>query len=153
MKQAVLSLLFIVSLSFAHAVLLLAEPNDDGTLYIEAGLSTGDVAAGAKLLLREKATGRPLFEGAIPDSGSLNIELPTVPYVIKLNLSDGHSVTKNGPLAVSAKAPKTVEKPSVAVVEEKVAAHSHGNTNMSWLITAAALLIGTLLGFFSFKRK
>ena len=37
---------------FAHSVLLLVEDNNDGRIYIEAGLSTGGSAEGASVIIK-----------------------------------------------------------------------------------------------------
>jgi hypothetical protein len=83
----------------AHGVLLLVEDNKDGTIYIEAGLSTGGGAEGASVILKEKASGKPILTSKIPPEGHLNVEQPKVPYTVTVRLSEGHEVTKNGPLA------------------------------------------------------
>ena len=101
MKKILLSALFaLLTSASAHGVLLLVEDNGDGTIYIEAGLSTGGSAQGASVIIREKASGKPVSTDlTIPDEGHLNIEQPKVPYTVTVRLSEGHEVTKNGPLA------------------------------------------------------
>lgn len=82
---------------FAHRVLLMVDDNADGTVYIETGLSSGGSAAGAKLFLTDRATGRPLYQGVIPDSGNITIPRPSVPYSVSLSMGDGHTITQKGP--------------------------------------------------------
>ncbi len=102
-KMLLLLITCAITFTFGHSVLLMVEGNDDGTIYVEAGLSTGNSVEGAKLFLLEKATGRPLWQGAMPDSGNVTIPQPKVPYMVTLKVSKGHEVTKSGPLAT----PKT----------------------------------------------
>jgi len=82
----------------AHSVLLLVEDTNDGRIYIEAGLSTGGSAAGADVILKEKDSGKPIFTTKMPAEGHLNAVRPKVPYTVTVRLSEGHEVTKNGPL-------------------------------------------------------
>jgi len=84
---------------FAHSVLLLVEDNNDGRIYIEAGLSTGGSAEGASVIIKEKDSGKPIFTTKIPSEGYLHAVQPKVPYTVTVRLSEGHEVTKNGPLA------------------------------------------------------
>jgi len=85
--------------AMAHSVLLLVEDNKDGTIYIEAGLSTGGGAEGAGVILKDKESGKPILTTNIPAEGHLNVEQPKVPYTVTVRLSEGHEITKNGPLA------------------------------------------------------
>ena len=84
--------------TFAHRMLLMVEDNDDGTIYIEAGLSTGNVPAGARIILKDKSSGRPLWQGKVPSNGRLNVKQPTKAYTVTLDAGAGHAVTKEGPL-------------------------------------------------------
>ena len=109
-QKALLIALFAMFVSvFAHGVLLLVEDNGDGTIYIEAGLSTGGSAEGASVVLRERASGRPIFmpETTIPAEGFVNVPQPSVPYTVTVSLGEGHSATRNGPLPSARPAAKT----------------------------------------------
>ncbi|MDR0303311.1 MAG: hypothetical protein LBH98_00845 [Chitinispirillales bacterium] len=100
MKKFLLMTLFLFCASvMAHGVLLLVEDNKDGTIYIEAGISTGGNAEGASVILKEKASGKTIFTSKIPAEGHLNVEQPKIPYTVTVHLSEGHEITKNGPLA------------------------------------------------------
>lgn len=90
-------LIFAFSIS-AHKALLLVEDNEDGTIYIEAGISTGGNAAGNMILITEVASGKPIWQGPVPDSGNFEVERPNVPYVVTLDMGAGHKVSKRGPL-------------------------------------------------------
>ncbi len=113
-------ILFAVTGAFAHGVLLMVEDNGDGTIFIEAGLSTGGGADGAEVILKEKATGRPILTQKYPEEGALTVEQPKVPYTVTVRLSEGHEVTKNGPAATE----KTTGKPTDKA-NKKEGKHSH----------------------------
>jgi hypothetical protein len=101
MKKVLILVLFaFFAQIFAHGVLILVEDNRDGTIYVEAGFSTGgSPASGAYVILRERETGRTIFTGNLSDDGRITIEQPTVPYTVTVRIDDEHSVTRNGPLA------------------------------------------------------
>ncbi|MCL1946061.1 MAG: hypothetical protein FWF51_02760 [Chitinivibrionia bacterium] len=103
MKKVLLFALFaLLTSATAHGVLLLVEDNGDGTIYIEAGLSTGGSAQGASVIIKEKASGKLISSDLkIPEEGHLTTEQPKVPYTVTVKLSQGHEVTKNGPLATN----------------------------------------------------
>jgi len=90
-------ILFCVHKTPAHTALLFTEDNGDGTVYIEAGLSTGESVSGAKIIIKDKTTGQPISTFLLPDSGKTNIKMPDVPYIVTLDLGVGHIVTKTGP--------------------------------------------------------
>ena len=97
-KALLLTLLFCISV-MAHSMLLLINDNGDGTIYIETGLSTGGSAAGADLVIRERASGKPILETKVPEEGNLTVEQPKVAYTVSVSFGEGHRVTRNGPLA------------------------------------------------------
>ena len=100
MKKFLFSALCLFCASImAHSVLLLVEDNNDGRIYIEAGLSTGGSAEGASVIIKEKDSGKPIFTTKIPPEGYLHAVQPKVPYTVTVRLSEGHEITKNGPLA------------------------------------------------------
>ncbi len=82
---------------FAHRMLMMVDDNGDGTMYIETGLSSGGSAAGAKLFVTERATGRPLWQGKVPEDGKITIPRPNVPYSVTMSMGKGHSITQKGP--------------------------------------------------------
>lgn len=91
-------ILFFVALSTnAHKALLLVEDNEDGSIYIEAGISTGGNAAGNMIIITEAASGKPIWQGPVPDSGNFDIKRPKVPYIVTLDMGAGHKVSKRGP--------------------------------------------------------
>ena len=100
MRILLLALFALIASTSAHGVLLLVEDNKDGTIYIEAGLSTGGSAEGASVIIKERASGKVICDDLkIPAEGHLNVEQPKVPYTVTVSLGQGHTVTRNGPLA------------------------------------------------------
>jgi hypothetical protein len=93
----VLSCFICTSLSYAHNALLFVEDNGDGTIYIEAGSSTGGPAGDARVIVRDKETNQPLSSFSMPDSGKINVPTPKVPYLVTLDMGSGHVVTRTGP--------------------------------------------------------
>jgi len=95
-KAFVLSVL-VVSQLFAHRVLMMIDDNADGTVTIETGLSSGGNAGGAKLYITDRASGRPLWQGVVPENGVVTAKRPNVAYSVTLSMSEGHAVTQPGP--------------------------------------------------------
>lgn len=119
------AVLFAVSGAFAHGVLLLVQDNGDGTIFIEAGLSTGGSAVGADVILKEKSSGKVISTQKYPEEGTLNVKQPTVPYTVTVYLGEGHEVTKNGPLT---KAKSNDKKDNKAVEKDGMHSHDGGKT-------------------------
>lgn len=93
----ILFLLLTVYAVYAHKVLLMVEDNENGTISIEAGLSTGGSIKGAKVVLKDKSTGQPLLQKEMPESGKLTVDIPVVPYTVTLEMGKEHTITKTGP--------------------------------------------------------
>jgi hypothetical protein len=121
--------------SYAHSVELFVEDNGDGTIYIEAGVSTGGPAAGAKVIIRDKETTQPLLTFSMPDSGKINVPMPKVPYTVTLDMGAGHIVTRTGPS-------KAGEKQDAAM-QNQLKSSQPGTSMANWLmpLIAAAILI------------
>jgi len=117
-----IAVLFAVSGIFAHGVLLLVEQDGNGKIFIEAGLSTGGTAAGAEVIIKEKASGKPILTTAYPETGYLTVEQPTIAYTVTVRLSEGHEVTKSGPVGTAKPAAKA-PAPDVSTPAPKP--HSH----------------------------
>ncbi len=155
MKIKMFSLYIILTVTsiFAHRTILMVEDNGDGTLYIEAGLSTGKTAEGAKLTLLEKSSGKPLWQGVIPDSGNLSVPQPTVPYNVTLKMSKGHEVTKTGPVAQAHQKdvqPKESQLTESSVLEIEEAEKS----SFRLIVTFSVMIIAAAAGFYkSFKKR
>jgi hypothetical protein len=125
-KIALLILLATISI-FAHRALLMVEDNDDGTIYIEGGISTGGASVGAKVVIVDKSTGRPLWQGILGEDGTIDAPQPKNPYLVKLMQSKGHVITVAGPLPIaeivkdsSELEPPTSEKNESENIEEKI---------------------------------
>lgn len=152
--KLVLLLLSFATLTYSHSILLMVDLESDSTIYIEGGLSTGRIPAGATITLAEKASGRPIWQGPMPDSGNIVLPLPENPYTVTLNLSEGHAVTKSGPLKKSdttAGAASSTTKDETPAKENKQVSNEDSSTK---IITIALLVIAVIIGFvFGFKRK
>ncbi len=120
MKSIVLLMLIFTISAFAHRTLLMVDDNGDGTIYIEAGLSTGGSAAGATVTLTDRATGRPLWQGEIPEAGSIKTNRPEQPYSVTLDMGEGHSITQKGPAFVTTTAEDTTTDSTETTSENNV---------------------------------
>jgi hypothetical protein len=95
--------LFVILLLFspvsllAHKPLLMVDDNLDGTIYIETGFSDGGSGAGHTIRLLDAATKAVLIETKVPDIGSLDLQKPSVPYIVLFDAGEGHTVEMDGP--------------------------------------------------------
>lgn len=108
---------FIVFISlniYAHKALLLVEDNEDGTIYIEAGISTGGNATGNMIYITEIGSGKPLWQGAVPDSGNFDLVIPKTPYLVTLDMGKGHKISKRGPFKMKNKKEEKVNSGKLA---------------------------------------
>jgi hypothetical protein len=118
-RKALLSLAISVMVVFslagsvsAHTPLLYIEDNQDGTIYAEAGFSTGASAAGMPCRLVDEDD-NILWEGEFGEDSTLIIQKPDVdPYFVVFDGGPGHVVTKPGP-------PLTAEEREALGIEEK----------------------------------
>lgn len=81
---------------FAHSVVLNIADNEDGTIEIFGGFSTGQSAAGAKLIIKSELDSKILYENRIPQSGILTVKTPKEPYKVLLDSGPGHRIEKSG---------------------------------------------------------
>ena len=86
----------------AHTGFLLPEIDDAGDLRIETGFSDGSTGAGLTIELLSIETGETISTHEIPEGGIVTVPLPEVPYEILMDAGEGHRVTKDGPLPLSA---------------------------------------------------
>lgn len=93
---AFIVVLFLKSTMFAHTALLQMSDNEDGTMEIFGGFSTGQSAAGAKILIKSQITSNILYENRVPQSGTLIVQIPKEPYLVVLDSGPGHRVEKTG---------------------------------------------------------
>lgn len=82
---------------WAHTPLLMLEDNEDGTLTVEGGYSTGAGAAGVDLYVKTKMDRTILLQERFPESSILEIEIPNEPYYLVFDGGPGHKVVKDGP--------------------------------------------------------
>jgi hypothetical protein len=80
----------------AHSPLMMIEDNEDGTITVTAGYSTGQMAAGKKVLLKAGRTGKVLWEGTLNEDGELACPKQTEPYTVFFDGGPGHSMEKDG---------------------------------------------------------
>lgn len=81
----------------AHTPLLMLEDNEDGTLTVEGGFSTGAGAGGVDFYVKNKMEGEILLHRKFPESSLLEIEIPNEPYYLVFDGGPGHKVVKDGP--------------------------------------------------------
>lgn len=107
--------LFFTCQAHAHTPLLTVDDNEDGTIYLEGGFSTGSSAAGSKILLKDKS-GKILWQGKLDESGCIEaLKKPAVPYLVILDAGPGHVVEKEGPPLTAAEGGGKEEKPAPKV--------------------------------------
>lgn len=88
--------IFIQNLLNAHSVVLKTIDNEDGTMEIFGGFSTGVSAIGAKLIIKSQIDSNIIYQNRIPKSGTLIIQIPKEPYKIILDSGPGHRLEKVG---------------------------------------------------------
>jgi hypothetical protein len=101
-KSGVLMLLalafftLLAATAYAHSPLMMIEDNEDGTITVTAGYSTGQMAAGKKVLLKAGTTGKLLWEGTLNEDGELACPKQAEPYTVFFDGGPGHSMEKDG---------------------------------------------------------
>jgi hypothetical protein len=138
----------------------MAEPaEEDNMLYIEGALGDGTVPAGAKIVLHEQATGRPLWQGQLPEEGYLTVEMPEVPYTVSLIVDRSHSRTIPGPLENSEEADTITEETQEdtqdqSTPEPVIEDEDTGNTTGFLLAALILFIISGAVGFrIGFNKK
>lgn len=76
---------------------MLIENNEDGTLTVEGGFSTGAGAAGINFYVKSKLERKILKHLKFPESSVIEIEIPKEPYYLVFDGGPGHKVVKDGP--------------------------------------------------------
>ena len=84
-------------IAFAHTPYLIISDNEDGTVDIAGGYSTGQSAEGTSILLKSKKTGKILWQGRLDSYGELTITKQQEPYIIVFDGGPGHILKKEGP--------------------------------------------------------
>lgn len=101
MKNHVFLLLLILFIAavpaFAHTPLLMLLDNEDGTLTVKGGFSTGAGAAGVDFYVKNKLEGKILLHQKFPESSIIEIEIPPEPYYLVFDGGPGHKIVKEGP--------------------------------------------------------
>jgi len=150
MSFLLLACVLAASRAYAHTVELFIEDNGDGTIYIEAGVSTGGPAVGARVTIRDKETTQPLLTFPMPDSGKINVPMPKIPYTVTLDMGVGHVVTKSGPFKGAGE-----NRNAVAASQSRpTSSHSSGTTaNRLIPLFAAAILICVTILLLAFSAR
>lgn len=86
------------SFGYAHSPILLIEDNEDGTILVMAGFSTGKMAVSKQIQLKSRTTAEVLWEGTLDQNGELTCPKQTEPYSVFFDGGPGHSIEKAGPL-------------------------------------------------------
>ncbi|PIE70046.1 MAG: hypothetical protein CSA22_09930 [Deltaproteobacteria bacterium] len=102
MKRCLFFLFFIFCSSMAmtalaHTPFLILMDNEDGTLTIEAGFSTGAGAEGVTCSVKTLKDGNIVLSQRFPASSSITIQIPKEPYQVIFDGGPGHKVVKKGP--------------------------------------------------------
>ncbi len=98
-KNIFYSFILLISIQnflFAHSVVLNIIDNEDGTMEVFGGFSTGQSAQGAKLIIKSELNSKILYENRIPNSGLLTMKIPKEPYKVILDSGPGHILEKSG---------------------------------------------------------
>ncbi|WP_024469144.1 hypothetical protein [Treponema pedis] len=97
--KKILAIIILVSgcsLLFAETELSLdVTGNEDGTVSIS--VKGGENAAKVKVYLIENTSGERISEAEFDDTGTVNLEIPSVPYTVVLEDAEGNRLEKDGP--------------------------------------------------------
>ncbi len=83
--------------ALAHTPVLMLEDNEDGTVTVEGGFSTGAGAEGVMCYVKTIKDGKILLSQQFPESSSITVEIPEEPYLIIFDGGPGHKIVKKGP--------------------------------------------------------
>lgn len=93
-----LFMLFIMAMpASAHTPLLMLGDNEDGTLTVQGGFSTGAGAAGIDFYVKNKKEGKILLHKKFPESSIIEMKIPQEPYYLVFDGGPGHKIVKEGP--------------------------------------------------------
>jgi len=70
--------------------------NEDDTVTVVGQFSTGQVALDAMVRFEALNTGEILYKKRLPESGELDVKIPTQAYQIVLDGGPGHTIVKDG---------------------------------------------------------
>jgi hypothetical protein len=85
-----------VSSAYAHSPLMMVEDNEDGTITVTAGFSTGHTGKGRPIRLKSKNGGKVLWEGTLDKNGELVCPKQAEPYTIFFDGAPGHTLERDG---------------------------------------------------------
>lgn len=135
-------------LCFAHTPLLSVEDNNDGTITVVGGFSTGQDAAGFDILVKSRATAKLLWKGKMPEDSQMDIKIPNEPYNVIMDAGPLHVVTKQGPpppggfsiIANEAKKETTVDSFDFSTVAV-------------WAVVASIFVFGISICFLKYRQR
>jgi len=83
--------------ALAHTPVLMLQNNEDGTLTVEGGFSTGAGAEGVNFYVKTLKDGKIIFSRKFPESSDITVQIPREPYQVVFDGGPGHKVVKTGP--------------------------------------------------------
>lgn len=118
---------------YSHTLLLDILNNENNTITIAGGFSTGEDAQGALIKVEALNSKRNLFEKRLPDTSEITIKIPDIAYQVILDAGQGHILKKIGPAPKNGFKKDTIKKES---------------TNKSNTQNSIAVNISIILAFF-----
>ena len=142
-KKNFLSLIFLLILPtfmYSHSLLLNVFNNDDNTITIEGGFSTGEAAPGAQIRIEALASGEVLYKKRLPDESELTIDIPKESYQIVLDGGPGHQMIKEGPAPIDGFT-KTTKKTSNTTLSQEEDASNTWSLALIFTVALAFILL------------
>lgn len=119
-----------VNLLYGHSIILKTFDNQDGTMEVFGGFSTGQSAVGAKLIIKSELEEKIIYEARIPISGTLIVDIPKKRYRVILDSGPGHKVEKKGDIYL-----------------EEMSVTKNSTINYAFLVTSSISVFFLLLSF------
>ncbi len=133
--------LYITINLYAHSLILNVLNNDDNTITIEGGFSTGEDAAGAMIRLELLSSGEVIFKERLPSQSELTVKIPKEPYQIVLDGGPGHTIIKDGIPPIEG----YIEEIKIKTVNSKLSTAE--NANNEWDLLTILFFILCLILF------
>jgi hypothetical protein len=83
------------AIAHAHNAICSCFENDDSSVTCEGGFSDGGKAVGVPIQVLDQA-GKVLQEGVMDKNSSFKFARPKVPFRVKFNAGEGHTITIDG---------------------------------------------------------
>ena len=142
-KKNILSLivsLLLPTFMYSHSLLLNVFDNEDNTITVEGGFSTGEVAPGAQIRIESLASGEILYKKRLPQESELTIDIPKESYQIVLDGGPGHQMIKEGPAPIGGFT-KTTKVVSNATLSQEEDTSNTWSLALIFTITLAFILL------------